>query len=115
MRKREYAVKGKGKRTPLVFAKKSKKRWDKCAAEIAAWLEDEANDIWVWSNNAEMDAKPVDYAKKIQQAITAAMDEEKGGFTMQDVVNAMVEVEDVNIHDLMAALEGAAVPQADAA
>tara|TARA_Y100001973_G_C5170998_1_gene319069 strand:+ start:923 stop:1531 length:609 start_codon:yes stop_codon:yes gene_type:complete len=110
---KDYAIKGKGQRVALAFNKKSKKRWDKCAAEIAAWLEDEANDIWSWSNNVKMDAKPVDYAKEIQKAITKAMDEDKGGFSMQDVVNAMIGVEEVSVHDLMAALEGAAVPKAE--
>lgn len=107
---KEYAVKGKGKRTPLVFHKKAKKRWDKSVTEINAWLEDPANDIWVWSNNAEMDAQPVDYAKKIQSAVKAALDEGKGNMTLADVMSAMAELEDVTIHDLIAATEHMTVP-----
>lgn len=110
---KEYAVKGKGKRVPLVFKNKSKKRWDKCVADINAWLEDANNDIWVWSNNAEMDAKPVDYAKKIQSAITSALDEDKGGMTLAEVMSAITELEEVGVHDLMAALQGAVVPELD--
>lgn len=110
---KDNAIKGKGKREPLVFAKKSKKRWDKQAQVIADWLADEDNDIWTWSNNVKVEVQPTDYAKKIQQAITAAMDEDKGAFSMQEVITAMLDVEDVNVHDMLAALEGAAVPKAD--
>ena len=110
---KEFAVKGKGKRVPLVFNKKAKKRWDKSVADIAAWLEDPSNDIWVWSNNAEMDAKPVDYAKKIQSAITAAMDEGKGNMSLRDVMAAMCELEEVSVHDLMGAMDGLTVPEAE--
>jgi len=109
-----YAVKGKGKRTPLVFNKKSKKKWDKCANEIAAWLEDEGNDIWVWSNNAEMDAQPVDYAKKITQAIQTAVSEEKGDMSMNDVMAAVMAADGVDIHGLLAAMEAMRVPEAEA-
>ena len=109
---KEYAVKGKGKRTPLVFNKKAKKRWESCAKLIAEWLEDPANDIWVWSNNAEMDAKPVDYVQQLQSAVTKAMDEEKGNMSLKDIIGAIAELEDVSIHDLMAATEDFVVPEA---
>jgi len=112
---KDYAIKAKGVRQPLVFAKKSKKRWDRCAKDIAEWLEDESNDIWSWSANVKMEVQPTDYAKKIQQAVNAAMDEGKGNMSLADVMSAIVAVEDVNVHDLMAALEQMAVPQADAA
>lgn len=107
-----YAVKGKGVRTELVFKKKSKKRWDKCVQEIANWLEAESNDIWVWSDNAEMDAQPVDYAKKIQSAVKAAMADDKGAMSMVDVVSAIADMEDVSIHDLMGALNAFATDEA---
>lgn len=107
---KEYAIKGKGKRVALVFNKKAKKRWDKCVQLINEWLDDPANDIWVWSNNAEMDAAPVDYAKKIQSAVKSALDEGKGNMSLMDVMAAMAELEDVTIHDLMAATENMAVP-----
>jgi hypothetical protein len=112
---KDYAVKGKGKRTPLVLTKKAKKRWDKSVTEMTAWLEEPTNDLWVWSNNAEMDAKPVDYAKKIQQAIGAALDEEKGNMTLAEVITVMSELEDVSIYDLMGAMEGMGVEQTEEA
>jgi len=107
---KEYAVKGKGKRTPLVLNKKAKKRWDAGLTAINAWLEDPSNDLWVWSNNAEMDAKPVDYAKQIQQAIIKALDEEKGNMSLADVMSAITELEDVSVYDLMGAMEAMSVP-----
>lgn len=107
---KEYAIKGKGKRTALVFNKKAKKRWDKGVASINAWLSDPANDLWVWSNNAEMDAAPVDYAKQIQSAVKKAMDEGKGNMALSDVLSAIAELEEVTIHDLIAATEHMAVP-----
>lgn len=112
---KEYAVKGSGQRIALVFNKKSKKRWDKCKSQIEAWLEDDSNDIWKWSNNAEMDAKPVDYAKKVQSAVKSAMDEGKGNMSLVDVVSAIAELEDVSIYDLMGAMEHCTVPNEQAA
>lgn len=110
---KEYAIKGKGQRTALVFTKKSKKRWDNAAKAIEEWLSDESNDLWVWSDNAVMDAKPVDYAKKIQQAISSALDEEKGNMSLTDVMAAISELEDVSIYDLMGAMEAMRVPETE--
>tara|TARA_B100000929_G_C15511743_1_gene421166 strand:- start:42296 stop:42964 length:669 start_codon:yes stop_codon:yes gene_type:complete len=109
---KEFAIKGKGKRTPLVFNKKAKKRWDASVSTIQAWLEDPANDLWVWSNNAEMDAKPVDYAKKVQSAIKSALDEGKGNMSLVDVMSAISELEEVNVYDLMGAMEAMGVSPA---
>lgn len=111
---KKFAVKGQGERVPLVFNKKSGKRFDKGVERINAWLEDENNDIWVWSNNATVEAKPVDYAKKIQQAISSALDEDKGNMKLSDVMAAIVELEEINVHDLMAAMEAMTVPEAEA-
>lgn len=102
---KEYAVKGTGERVALEFTKKSKKRWDKCTQLIGEWLEEEANDIWVWSNNAEMDAKPVDYAKRIQQAIKTALAEDKGNMELADVMAVVASMDEVGIYDLMAAMD----------
>lgn len=110
---KEYAVKGKGQRTPLVFTKKSKKRWDKGVQLINEWLEDEGNDIWVWSNNAEMDAKPIDYAKQVQSAVKKAMDEGKGNMGLAEVLACITELEDVTVYDLMAATEHMGIPHVE--
>jgi hypothetical protein len=107
-----YCIKGKGARQPFVLNKKAKKRWDKSVADITAWLDDETNDIWVWSTNVEMEAKPVDYAKQVQNAVKKALDEEKGNLSVADVLAAIVELDDVSIYDLMGAMEGMSVPEA---
>lgn len=112
---KDYCVKGKGQRQPFVLNKKAKKRWDKSVADITAWLEDESNDIWVWSNNVEMEAKPIDYAKQVQNAVKKALDEEKGNLSLADVLSAIVDLEDVSVYDLMSAMEGMAVPSQEAA
>lgn len=109
---KDFAIKGEGKRVPFVLKAKAKKRWDKSATAIEEWLSDEGNDIWVWSKHVEMKAQPVDYAKKVQQAVKAALNEEKGNLSLTDVLAAIAELDDVSIYDLMSAAESMAVDEA---
>ena len=88
-----YAVKCEGERTPLVFGKKSKRHYAAKKELTVAWLEDEANDIWLWSSDVKMDAKPVDYKGRITKAIVSAMDEDKGGLSLHDVLGAVMEAD----------------------
>jgi len=84
-----------GNRSALVFKKLSPQKWEAKLEEIQAWLADEQNDIWVWSNSVQIEEKPVDYAARITKNVTAA--QEKGGLDaiaiMQAVVNAGIDVE----------------------
>lgn len=84
-----------GNRSALVFKKLSPKKWEAKLEEIQAWLADENNDIWVWSNSVQIEEKPVDYAARITKNVTAA--QEKGGLDvieiMQAVVNAGIDAE----------------------
>lgn len=84
-----------GNRSALVFKKISPKKWDKKVEEIQAWLADEQNDIWVWSNSVEIDDPKVNYAGRITKNVKAA--QEKGGLDaiaiMQAVVDAGIDVE----------------------
>lgn len=104
---KEYAIKGSGQRIALRFTKKTKnqKAFDKKVEAIANWLHDEANDLWLWSNNATIEAKPFDYAKAITQAVTKAM--EKGGFSILEVMQAVAQAEDVTPEVMMSAIEAA--------
>lgn len=84
-----------GNRSALVFKKISPKKWDKKVEEIQAWLADEQNDLWIWSNSVEIDDPKVNYAGRITKNVKAA--QEKGGLDaiaiMQAVVNAGIDVE----------------------
>lgn len=108
---KDYAVKGKGSRVALRFKSKTKnqKSFDKKMGEIHAWLEIEANDIWVWSNNATIEAKPVDYAKNITNAVHKALD--KGGMSTLEVMKAVLAAEEISPDALMKAIEIALAEQ----
>lgn len=110
---KQAAIKG-GDRVPLVFSKKNKRKWDDQVAQIEAWLSNEDNDLWVWSNNAEIEAKPVDYRKQITNAVKKALDEGKGGMSLVDVFEAMMEA-DVDMADMFITLEGMTEQQQEAA
>lgn len=104
---KDIAIKG-GDRKPLVFNKKNKRKWDEGKAAIEAWLENENNDIWAWQNdNATIEAKPVDYAKQIQQAITKAMDADKGGMDLREVFDAMMGA-DVSLAEMFITIQNMA-------
>lgn len=100
---KEYAVKGTGQRIGLRFTKKSPKKFDKGVEEIAAWLADENNNIWVWSDNVVMDAKPKDYLGEVQKAFAKAMD--KGEFSVMEIMTAIAEMEEVGPQVLAHAIE----------
>lgn len=116
---KEYAIKGKGKRTPLVFNKKAKKRWDASVKAITEWLDDPANDLWVWSNNANMDASPKDWRLELQKVVLNAIGQGKskqqGDMSLTDVMSAITELEEVSVYDLMGAMEAMGVERADTA
>lgn len=101
---KQAAIKG-GERVPLVFLKKNKRKWDDQVAQINAWLADEGNDLWVWSNNAEIEAKPVDYRKQITNAVKKALDEGKGGMSLVDVFESIMEA-DVDMAEMFVTLQG---------
>jgi len=96
--------KGEGNREPLVFGKKQKRKWDKKSQEIAAFLEDEDNTIWTWSKNVEIKAQPVDYAKKVTQAVKAAANPEKGDMTAAEILAAILEAEGMSMGQIIEAV-----------
>tara|TARA_Y100001951_G_C11298065_1_gene277576 strand:- start:27384 stop:27992 length:609 start_codon:yes stop_codon:yes gene_type:complete len=102
---KDYAVKGEGERQALVFGGKNKKKYDEKMAEVEAWLADERNDIWAWSNNVEMETKAPDYAKKVQQAVKAAMNPEKGDMSADQLLEVLIGTEGVSLGMLVDAVE----------
>ena len=80
-----------GNREPLVFTGKDKKRYAKVVDSMTDWLLVDTNDIWVWSNNVKVEVKPVDYRARLISAINSAINEEKGGLSPAEVMQAMLE------------------------
>lgn len=98
-----FIVKGEGQRAPLVFGKKQKRKWQDKVNEINAFLSDETNDIWTWSNNVTVEAKPVDYAKKISSAVKQGI--AKGDMTSADILVAVLDAEGMDMGQLLAAMD----------
>ncbi len=110
----EYAVKGTGTRTPLVFNKKSKAKYERLLPTVQAWLAESANDLWTWSDDIKIEAQAPDFMKNAIQALKNAMDEEKGAFTMQEIMVALIEDENITM-SLTDIRESMVLPVADAA
>lgn len=108
---RDCVING-GMRTELIFGKKDKKRFDTKVGLISDWLDNADNDIWVWSDNVKVEAKPTDYAARITKAVEAGMNEDKGGLTAAEVMAAIVNA-GVSLDDMMNAIDQ--VEQADKA
>lgn len=104
-------IKGKDDQ-PLVFKSKSKKKWDKGVQTIREWLDDEGNDVWTWAKTNVKVEKETDYAKKVQSAIRSAINEEKGGMSLHDVVGAIIAMDEISAYDLIAAMESFRVDKA---
>jgi hypothetical protein len=100
---KDYAVNGKGERMALRFTKKSPKKYDEGVLIIAKWLADENNNLWIWSQDIKMDAKPKDFLKEVQKAVAKAMD--KGEFSMIEIMLAIAELEEVTPEVMMHAIE----------
>lgn len=105
---KEYVTKGKGARTPLVFGIKSKNAQKRTGDKRAAWLEDENNSIWNWADtNVKMEDTPVDYSKKVIKVVTDAMAEEKGNLSVAQVIDALLQVEGLDMAAIMQAVHDA--------
>lgn len=102
---KEYATKGTGKREPLVFNKKSKKKFIEKEPKVLEWLAVSTNDIWCWSENVEMEVSAPDYLKSISNDIAKALDEEKGNMAINTILSAIVDNTDISLSDLGAFLE----------
>lgn len=93
--------------SPLVFAKKSKKKWAKCKDAITQWLADESNNIWTWqADNVTME-KPKNFAGDIQKAIVKALtgDDNNEPLTVEQVLDAVLDVEGIDAGALFAMMK----------
>jgi len=97
----------------LTFGKKLKEKvHTKKYDSACVFLQDEANDIWVWAENeVVLQAKPKDYAGKITQLVTKALKDEAEGITMKELLFAIVASDEVSLGDLMAPLGELAEPK----
>ena len=87
------------------FGKMQKKHVAKKVEAITTWLEDEGNSIWTWAaDNVKVEAKEVDWAKKISKDITKA---KEAGTDNTAILRAVVEG-GLTITDIMTILEQAA-------
>lgn len=100
---KEFVLKGKGKREPLVFQKKSGNRLKKIGNKLAEWLQDEKNNIWTWSATVKVEEVEKDYAAMVTKAVQNALDGEKGGLNVIDVIAAVLEG-GVHVNDLIKAM-----------
>ena len=69
---------------------------------------------WFEHGKKETVAKAFDYSKRVTSAINSAMDNEKGGLTLNEVMAAVMQSEGVTINELMNAI-AAANPMQEAA
>lgn len=78
-----------GARIALTFKKISPRKVEALTDEVYAWLADENNDIWVWSNSIAFEDKPVNYAGRITNNVKQA--QEKGGLDAIAIMQAVME------------------------
>lgn len=101
----KFAVKGEGNRVALVFNKKSKQKYTVKLPLVEAWLADEANDLWSWSDGAVMEVKAPDYLKNIANDINKAMDEEKGNLDSMTILAGIVDNTELDLATIKAFIE----------
>lgn len=90
----KYVKNPSGARPVLVFNKKSKAKYNRLLTTVTAWLSDENNDIWLWSDqNVTMEDKVVDTMALAIKAIIKAMNDDENGYTMGDII-AQVQMEE---------------------
>lgn len=99
----------KGRRSPqntLVFAKKSKKKWDKGIKAIIDWLANEDNNIWGWQADNIETKKAKDFAGDITKVVAKALqgDDDNEALTLEQVLDAVIDADGVDAQTLMAAL-----------
>ena len=87
---KEFVEKGNGKRTPLVFGKRSGNRVKAIGDDLLLWLATEENNIWLWSNVIEMKSTTHDYAKELTKAVEHAVDPEKGDMSTDVIINCLL-------------------------
>lgn len=100
-----YVNKHEGERVAFKFEGKNANRLKKIGGKLEAWLADENNNIWNFKVAFEPPKK--DFLKDVVSRVRAAIAEDKGGFSIADVMGAILEMEEVSQVDLIAALQAA--------
>ncbi|AJT60705.1 hypothetical protein [Citrobacter phage CVT22] len=101
-----FTTEGKASDGTLTFGKvKGERTLEKCTKAINDFLYNPESNIWTWAKeNVQTEKKPVDYAAKIGNAITAAMDEKKGNMSKQEVLTTILR-NGIDLNDLLAVAE----------
>lgn len=101
-----FTSEGKASEGTLVFGKiKGERSIEKCTKAINDFLYNPEANIWTWAKeNVQTEKKPVDYAAKIGNAITNALDETKGNMSKQEVLATILR-NGIELNDLLAVAE----------
>lgn len=86
-------------------SKKDKaKRKLECSKAVTEFLVNEDANIWSWAEeHVKIEAKDVDWAKRVTSAITSAMSDDKGGLGLPEVMGAVLAA-GLSAADITAAL-----------
>lgn len=111
-----FTTEGNASDATLTFGKlKGERTIEKCTKAINDFLYNPESNIWTWAKeNVQTEKKPVDYAAKIGNAITAAMDEKKGNMSKQEVLVTILR-NGIDLNDLLAVAEQLAKGEQQAA
>lgn len=93
-----------------IFGAMAKDKKAKAKAKLEAmenctrFLLDEEANIWTWaSENVKVEVKDIDWSKRITSAVASAMDEEKGGMGLPDVLESVLKA-GVSLEDIVGAM-----------
>lgn len=98
-----FSTEGKAPEGTLVFGKlKGERSQEKATKLINDFLHNPECTIWTWAkDNIKTEKKPVDYAAKVGNAITAALAEDKGNMSKADVLMAVLR-NGISLDDMLA-------------
>lgn len=98
-----FTFEGKASDASLKFVKmKGERSQVKSVKEINDFLHDPQATIWTWAKvNVTTEKKPVDYAAKVGNAITDALDTTKGNMSKQDVLFSVLK-SGISLDDMLA-------------
>lgn len=101
-----FTSEGAAREGNLRFGKlKGERSQEKCTQLINDFLYNPEANIWTWAKeNVQTEVKPVDYAKRIGNAIEQAMDETKGNMSKQEVLATILR-NGIELADLLAVAE----------
>jgi len=100
-----FVVDEKGVFGGMPSAKKAKAKAKlESTTECTKFLVNEDADIWSWAaDNLKIEPKEVDWAKRVTSAVTSAMNEEKGGMGIAEVMDAVLDA-GISVEDLQGAM-----------